>query len=128
MDEQEMEDMLQQLLESMADGLGGEDRPYQSPPQVDYRGEFKPEMIQLLSLLNESQRQRGVQGDKTHTLRKHGTGYSVAHGRRVEARERAMREAYSIRSTPWRWPHIGIVLAPIGCGPAGRIGAVSGAA
>ena len=64
MDEQEMEDMLQQLLESMAEGLGGEDRPYQSPPQVDYRGEFKPEMIQLLSLLKESQRKRGAQGDK----------------------------------------------------------------
>ncbi len=63
MDEQEMEDMIQQLLESMAEGVGGEDRPYQSPPQVDYRGEFKPEMIQLLSLLKESQRQRGAQGD-----------------------------------------------------------------
>ncbi|MBI2855644.1 MAG: hypothetical protein HYX93_02220, partial [Chloroflexi bacterium] len=61
--EEDLEKMLQQLLESMPQPGEGEQRPYQSPPQVDYRGEFKPEMIQLLALLRESKRQRGVKGD-----------------------------------------------------------------
>ena len=62
MSEEDLEMMIQQLMESMSPGEG-EQRAYQSPPQVDYRGEFKPEMIQLLALLRESKRQRGVSGD-----------------------------------------------------------------
>jgi hypothetical protein len=67
--EEEKEDfqsMVEQVLQSMPDGdqMEGDERPYSSPPQVDYRSEFKPEMIQLLSLLRESKRQRGTSGDQ----------------------------------------------------------------
>ncbi len=34
----------------------GEERPYQTPQEVGYRGEFKPEMVQLLARMRESQK------------------------------------------------------------------------
>ena len=41
---------LQQLMASL-----GEEQPYESPPQVEYRGDFKPELVQLLSELRKQQ-------------------------------------------------------------------------
>ncbi len=36
---------------------GGDEAPYQSPEQVDFRGDFKPELVQLLMRLRLSQNQ-----------------------------------------------------------------------
>ena len=41
------------------DGEGGEGNPYESPEPVDYRGDFKPEMVQLLTKL-QSDRVKAV--------------------------------------------------------------------
>ncbi|MQF99248.1 MAG: hypothetical protein FI727_00095 [SAR202 cluster bacterium] len=62
--QEDFQSMVEQVLQSMPDGdqMEGEERPYSSPAPVDYRSEFKPEMIQLLSLLRESKRQRGTAG------------------------------------------------------------------
>ena len=40
-------------------GEGGEGDPYESPEPVDYRGDFKPEMVQLLTKLQMDQDQEG---------------------------------------------------------------------
>ena len=61
--EEQWEKMLKDLMDSQPPADDGEERPYQSPPQVDYRGDFKPELMQVISLLRESQRERGVKGD-----------------------------------------------------------------
>ncbi|HLB29289.1 MAG TPA: hypothetical protein VJM69_04060, partial [Dehalococcoidia bacterium] len=37
----------------------GDERPYESPKPVDFRGEFKPEMVQLLNRLREQQEKEG---------------------------------------------------------------------
>ena len=37
------------------EGEGGEDQEYQQPQQVGYRGEFKPELVQLLAKMREAQ-------------------------------------------------------------------------
>jgi len=62
-DEERWEEMLRDLLESLSSTQDGEGQPYQSPPQVGYRGAFKPELMQVISLLRESQRERGTRGD-----------------------------------------------------------------
>ena len=61
--EEQWEQMLKDLMQSQLPGEDGEEQPYQSPPQVDYRGDFKPELMQVISLLRESQRERGAKGD-----------------------------------------------------------------
>ena len=63
MSEEEWEQMLKDLMESQQSGEEGDEQPYQSPPQVDYRGDFKPELMQVVSMLRESQRERGAKGE-----------------------------------------------------------------
>jgi nitric oxide reductase NorD protein len=48
------------------DGEESEQESYDSPQQVDYRGEFKPELVQLINKLKESQ-DRGDQPDAAET-------------------------------------------------------------
>ena len=54
------EDEYEQLLDQLSSGRGesgesAEGDPYESPEPVDYRGEFKPEMVQLIARMqNES--------------------------------------------------------------------------
>lgn len=62
-DEEQLEQMLKDLMESQQSAEDGEEQPYQSPPQVDYRGDFKPELMQVISMLRESQKERGAKGD-----------------------------------------------------------------
>ena len=50
-------DRLQAVQE--ASGEGGEAESYDSPEPVDYRGDFKPEMVQLLTKLQSDQGQDG---------------------------------------------------------------------
>ena len=59
--EEEIEELVQQLQEGRE---GTRERqegeaPYDSPEQVDYRGEFKPEMVQLLNRLRSDKNQKG---------------------------------------------------------------------
>ena len=60
MSAEELEEMLMDLRGQLANresmGEGGES--YESPPQVEYRGDFKPEMAQLLSALRMQQGQQ----------------------------------------------------------------------
>ncbi|MDH3604865.1 MAG: hypothetical protein OEU26_35110, partial [Candidatus Tectomicrobia bacterium] len=42
---------LMEQLQAMAAGLNGDGEPYGSPAPVDFRGEFKPDMIQMLAQL-----------------------------------------------------------------------------
>ena len=59
--EQEYEDLIDQLQAGMEqDGQGEEGEDYESPEPVDYRGDFKPEMVQLLTKL---QADSGEEGD-----------------------------------------------------------------
>ena len=67
--EMEWSDISQEMLDQMeeqgtdgvdvSDGLGdlpeGEEMPYESPDQVDFRGDFKPEMVQLLMRMRMQQ-------------------------------------------------------------------------
>jgi hypothetical protein len=62
-DDERWQEMLRDLMESQPTPEDGEGRPYHSPPQVDYRGEFKPELMQVISMLRESQRKRGTKGE-----------------------------------------------------------------
>ena len=57
-DYQSLVDQLQAGLDASTDGSEGES--YESPDPVDYRGDFKPEMVQLLTKL---QADSGEQGD-----------------------------------------------------------------
>ena len=57
-DYQSLIDQLQAGLEQSAESQEGDD--YESPEPVDYRGDFKPEMVQLLTKL---QAESGEQGD-----------------------------------------------------------------
>lgn len=41
------------------EGLEGEEQPYESPQPVDFRGQFKPELVQLLAKLREERRGPG---------------------------------------------------------------------
>ena len=49
------------------DGEPGEsgEQPYQSPRDVEYRGDFKPELTQLLAQLRQTQEQSNLQGNPT---------------------------------------------------------------
>jgi hypothetical protein len=51
--EQSMEDSLKSLPE-------GPEQPYESPEDVDFRGDFKPELVQLLMKLKASQTEPGA--------------------------------------------------------------------
>ncbi len=61
--EEELEQLLEQLrMEPIPASLPeNEQESYESPPQVDYRGDFKPELSQLLSALRL--RQKNGQGE-----------------------------------------------------------------
>ncbi len=63
MSDDEWEQMMRELMESLQQSGEGDEQPYESPPQVDYRGEFKPELMQVISMLRESQRERGAKGE-----------------------------------------------------------------
>jgi nitric oxide reductase NorD protein len=63
MDEEQLSDMLKELMQSQPSPGDGEDQPYESPPQVDFRGDFKPELMQVISMLRESQREQGARGE-----------------------------------------------------------------
>ena len=54
---QELIDRLQAALDAI--GQSGEEESYESPSPVDYRGDFKPEMVQLLARLQSDQGQEG---------------------------------------------------------------------
>ncbi|MBI4310146.1 MAG: hypothetical protein HY681_00065, partial [Chloroflexi bacterium] len=57
--EDQLEDLLQQMREMRGDGQGeseqqeGGEQDYESPPQVDFRGDFKPELSQVLNTLRQ---------------------------------------------------------------------------
>ena len=58
--EEEYEALIDKLQGSQeASGEGGEGDPYESPEPVEYRGEFKPEIVQLLTRLQSVRNQRG---------------------------------------------------------------------
>ena len=67
----DQEDLSEEQLEQLLDQLRsrpmsqeltfGEQEAYDSPPQVDYRGDFKPELSQLLTTLRMQQGQQGEQ-------------------------------------------------------------------
>ncbi|MBM3933303.1 MAG: VWA domain-containing protein [SAR202 cluster bacterium] len=60
--EQSFEEMLQNLLNGMggeSQNKGAEEQEYQPSEDVDYRGDFKPEMVQLLSQLRMQKGQSG---------------------------------------------------------------------
>ena len=67
-DDQEFsEEELQELLQQMQGGQdkggqGDNEQPYESPQEVEFRGDFKPELVQLLNRLRMDQRQQ-MQGD-----------------------------------------------------------------
>ena len=63
MSDEEWEQMMRELMEAQQQFGEGEEQPYESPPPVDYRGEFKPELMQVISMLRESQRERGAKGE-----------------------------------------------------------------
>ena len=63
--DEEMEQMLTDLKSSSnsQSSTGQSEQSYESPPQVDYRGDFKPELAQILSNMREKQgQQSGMQG------------------------------------------------------------------
>ncbi|MFQ6025892.1 MAG: nitric oxide reductase activation protein NorD [Dehalococcoidia bacterium] len=58
--EEEFQSLLDKLQASMdQSGESGEGDPYESPEPVDYRGDFKPEMVQLLTKLQMDKDQQG---------------------------------------------------------------------
>ena len=58
--EEEFQSLLDKLQASQdLSGDAGEGDPYDSPEPVDYRGDFKPEMVQLLTKLQMDQNQQG---------------------------------------------------------------------
>ena len=59
--EEEYESLLDKLKAGHEEGGGesGDGNPYQSPEPVDYRGDFKPEMVQLLTKLQSEKGQDG---------------------------------------------------------------------
>ena len=61
-------DDMQQLLQQMAMGMDMELRPegeqdYESSEEVDYRGDFKPELVQLLTQLRMQQQEGGAEAN-----------------------------------------------------------------
>jgi len=68
MDPQDQDDSLEEteveepeVSSQMVEGLPSEDSEYQSPQDVDYRGEFKPELTQLLNQLRMNQEDASAQ-------------------------------------------------------------------
>ena len=58
--EEEFENLINQLQAGAdASGESGEGEEYDSPEPVDFRGDFKPEMVQLLTKLQVGQDQQG---------------------------------------------------------------------
>ena len=58
--EEEWESLLGKLQGNLDDSAeAGEGEPYDSPEPVDFRGDFKPEMVQLLTKLQMDQDQQG---------------------------------------------------------------------
>ena len=58
--EEDFQSLLDKLQASQnSSGEGGEGDPYESSEPVDYRGDFKPEMVQLLTKLQMDQNQQG---------------------------------------------------------------------
>ena len=74
-DQEEFEEAeLQELLEKLPDGQeqpsdGGEgdEGSYESPQEVDFRGDFKPELVQILNKLRMDQAQHGPVESETIT-------------------------------------------------------------
>ena len=63
--DEELEQMLTDLKSSSnsQSSAGQLEQSYESPPQVDYRGDFKPELAQILNNMREQQgQQSGMQG------------------------------------------------------------------
>ncbi|PKB65882.1 MAG: hypothetical protein BZY82_06850 [SAR202 cluster bacterium Io17-Chloro-G3] len=58
--EEELEKMISELSSNtkLQPSLNESEQAYESPPQVDYRGDFKPEMAQILTNLREQQGQQ----------------------------------------------------------------------
>ena len=60
--EEEMQQLLQKIQsgrEQPGKGEEGEEESYESSEQVEYRGDFKPEMVQLLNRLRSDQMEQG---------------------------------------------------------------------
>ena len=59
--EEELEDLLQQLQDGQGEPTEGEEseESYESPEEVEFRGDFKPELVQLLNRLRMDQSQQG---------------------------------------------------------------------
>ena len=71
---EELEQLLAELKGRSAPGASSEqqeqqEQPYDSPPQIDYRGDFKPELAQLLSSLRAQQGQQGETQDDVEPSR-----------------------------------------------------------
>ena len=66
MDAEDMEQMVQQVGQPMSMELGEMEQEYSSPQEVEYRGEFKPEMGQLMAQLKMQQ----GQGESTEPISK----------------------------------------------------------
>ena len=60
--QEDWEEYMKRLMESQPVPQDGEDSPYQSPPSVDYRGEFKPELMQIISMLRDTGQERDASG------------------------------------------------------------------
>ncbi len=58
-----MDEIMKRLMELQPPDPDAEGQSYQSPPQVDYRGDFKPELMQLISLIKDAQKERGAKGE-----------------------------------------------------------------
>ena len=57
--EEELQELLQQLEGGQGQGGQGDtEQPYESPQEVDFRGDFKPELVQLLNRLRMDQKQQ----------------------------------------------------------------------
>jgi nitric oxide reductase NorD protein len=63
LEEEGPDEMLRRLADSPISRESGEEQPYSSPPKVDYRGEFNPELAQLISRLIEMRKDQGAKGN-----------------------------------------------------------------
>ena len=65
--EEELQDLLAELSESQQGQEGDEgDESYDSPQEVQYRGDFKPELVQLLNRLRMDPSQQGEGRIRAH--------------------------------------------------------------
>ena len=58
-----MDEIMKRLMDLQPPDPDAEGQSYQSPPSVDYRGDFKPELMQLISLIRDAQNERGAKGE-----------------------------------------------------------------